>query len=273
MFAVAMSMLLMIACSKEVNEIETPENISGSQTINGISLIEYNSPFARGGSQSSLLAFTDLATFKSTIAQLETDFEAHDDAFIAQWPSLTADQLSDKEQVVGFDSYQPLKNFESLYLFSNSMRKDYEIAENNWLNNSDLIESNDPDKTFYELDVEEMTVLNDVGAVKIGTAIYKVFDGGYIEIPSGNTDFLNRVAYYDPITDGDIGDEDIIIYNNDNSNGNPPTSYCFYDGDNRSSWTTATRRKMKGTVKVVNNWLWGVKIKSKTKYYKKAGGI
>lgn len=276
-FAVAMSMILFIACSTE-DEVQIPEQIATSGTIE-IKLVEYSSSFAKGGGSNSFLAFNDMNAFKTTVTQLETDMETHDDAFINSWPNLTADELSDKEQVVGFDSYQPLKTFESLYSFNSSMRKDHEIAENDWLNKPDLIESNDPDKTYYELDAEQMTVLNNVGAVKIGNSIFKVFDGGVAEITDADIFTLNRVQYYDCLDFTTETAPNVVVYggcgNNGNTGGNnPPTgSSCFYDGVNRTNWGTATNRKMKGVVKVVNSPIWGVKIKSKTKYYKKSWGI
>ncbi|MCF6279183.1 MAG: hypothetical protein L3J14_02430 [Flavobacteriaceae bacterium] len=275
-FAVAMSMILLIACSTE-DEVQIQEQIAPSGTIE-IKMVEYSSPFAKGGGSSSFLAFNDMNAFRTTVAQLETDMETHDDAFINSWPNLTADQLSDKEQVVGFDSYQPLKNFETLYGFNSSMRKDYEIAENDWLNKSDLIESNDPDKTYYELDVEQMAVLNNVGAVKIGNSIFKVFKGGVAEITDGDIATLNVIGFDDCVGISQRQLANVVVYGGcggtGDGGGNPPAgASCFYDGVNRTNWGTATRRKMKGVVKVVNSPIWGVKIKSKTKYYKKSWGI
>ncbi len=282
-FAVAISMILFFSCTTEDDfqsqQIEAPTEGSSAS---GIQLLEYTNAYARGGGgSSSLLVFSDLATFTATVATLETNVEAHDDAFLALWPNKTADELHTKEQAIGFDTYKPLTDFETLYNFTNSMRKDHKVAEDDWLNKSNLIEANDPDKTFYELDKEEMTVLNNVGAVKIGNSIFKVFDGGVAEITDADLFTLNRVAYF--LCD-DFAREtatNVVVYGGCTSTGggntggghNPPTSSCFSIERDETSWNTATRRKMKGIVKAVYSPIWGVKLKSRTKYYKKAAGI
>ncbi|MDC9723865.1 MAG: hypothetical protein PSN34_13985 [Urechidicola sp.] len=187
-----------------------------------------------------------------------------------------------KEQAIGFDTYKPLTDFETLYNFTNSMRKDHKVAEDDWLNKPDLIEANDPDKFFYELDKEEMTVLNNIGAVKIGTSIFKVFDGGVAEITDGDIFTLNRIAYYLCEDFANETGSNVVIYGgctttggggNGGGGNNPPAASCFSDERDVTSWNTATRRKMKGIVKAVYHPLWGVKLKSRTKFYKKVGWV
>ncbi|PCI06883.1 MAG: hypothetical protein COB73_09230 [Flavobacteriaceae bacterium] len=284
-FAVAISMILFFSCTTEDDFISQNTEVPTEGSLaSGIQLLEYTNAYAKGGgATSSLLVFSDLATFTSTVTTLENNIEAYDDAFIAQYPNLDGDQLSDKEQTIGFDTYKPLKDFEATFKFSNSMRKDYKVAETNWLNKPDLIEADDPDKDFYELDEEEMTVLNNVGAVKIGNSIFKVFDGGVAEITDGDLFTLNRIAYFLCADFANETASNIVVYggcvyssggNTGGGNNPPPTNYCFSNGENRTSWNTATRHKLKGIVKVVDRpYLWGVKIKSVTKYYKKIAGV
>lgn len=277
-FTVILSMMLYVSCSTD-EQIESQEPVAITPIAEQISLLEYSNSTARGGGNSSMLVFNDIYAFRNTIAQLEQQVETNDDAFITRNSNLNADQLTEKERAIGFDMYKPLKDFVALYGFNNSMLKNYQIVESNWLNKPSLIESNDPDKEFYDLDEEEMAVLNNVGAVKIGNSIFKVFDGGVAEITDGDINTLNLIANYRCVELEQLRLDNLVVSGScggtSTGGGNTtPTSSCFYDGVTRSNWDTASKRKMKGVVKVVNSPdLWGVKIKSKTKFYKKVWSV
>ena len=88
------------------------------------------------------------------------------------------------------DEQQPLIDFENPVGFINSMRQAFVAAEAEWLNNEELDMATYP-KIMYPFTIEEMTLFNSAGEVKIGNAILSVSKDGYLWITDGNISTLN----------------------------------------------------------------------------------
>ncbi len=273
------------SCSSDFDEVDlSSSEPQGMSELEGIQVMEYtnSSPTSKGfgfgnnNSNVSFLSFPSHSVFKRTITFLAHKFEAHDDQFIANNSGLNNEQLSMKERQTGFDPYEPLKQFASSYNFNDSMLKEYIDAENNWLGKQVLDINQDPDNFFYNLDEEELAIVNRDGVVKIGNSIYKMFDGGYIEITDGS---LQTLAKFNELNNISPCDEQFSINESINVNivsgcggggiGGVDPNHCFLDGSERGHWVLANNRMIKGEVVLVYSpGLWGIKIKSKTKYFK-----
>ena len=238
-----------ISCSEKNEIITESEQVIPIIDIKGIKLITVEGLFGRS-SNGTMLGFNSLSEFQNTVAQIGLAIEATDDAFLSRNSGLTIDQLEAKEKLENFDMLRPARDFQLTLGFTNTYLDKYLLAEQNWLNNADLIEANDPDIVFNDLDEEELSVLNEYGAVQIGTDIYKVFQGGYAVIPNENYVVYERIRGYDEYNDfqGDggmlAGDFDLYSDNlGSGESGNNNSNSCFYQGVNRINWSVATKRK------------------------------
>jgi len=224
----------------------------------------------------SFLSFKDKATFDNTIDNLETSYNTYDDNFIASYPNLKGEALTDKEIEIGWDPYKPFKEFTKEYGLKRSLLDNYIKVEENWLNNEILVEANDPDIAFNDLEPEQLSVLNDDGVVKIGKEIFIQAQNGLITIPDGNIDtlfsFLDTLDFsgLDPIS---IDPNDLLGLGNLNfdwmPNNSDPVYSCAKAKTDREWWSYSSTRKLKGVVKSTYDFFGGTKIKSKTKYYRR----
>ncbi len=275
---------LFFSCDKENDTyIDEQNNI-----LKDIQLITYHGNNKSANTGYSMLYFKDMETFRQTIKNLEIEAEQHDDAYIAAYPNMSADELTLNESEVGYDYYEPFKNFEKQYNFNNSMFKGYQIALNNWLNTEDLKPEDDPDIAYLELEPEELVVLNDDGAVKIGDDIYFVYNGGEIIFNdisvkefSGVIDTISTNTGFDfsgfDFTGLDFSFDltwgDILGFSGtewaDYSDIWDPAETCFQDARTEDQWSVGSKKRLKGVVKAVDSQTFGKKIKAKSKYYKK----
>ncbi len=160
------------SCTSDIQDVDLSQSQQALVKQDGIQVMEYSST-SKGINNTTFLSFPNHDAFIATISSLEQQAVLHDDQFIAKYPNLNGDQLSDQELKVGFNPNEPLENFASNYGFKDSMLKDYTIAEKNWLGQPELDITKDPDQQFYNLDEEELAVLNKDGVVKIGNSIFK----------------------------------------------------------------------------------------------------
>lgn len=129
----------------------------------------------------TLLEFSSIEHYEATITSLETQMEQHEDAFLAAWSSLSDDDLNAKEDEIGFVDHQPLIDFENEYNIPSTLRQVFVAAEQQWLNNADLVVENSPSLT-YPFGMAELTLLNTDGMVKIGDNIIQLTKRGFVQI-------------------------------------------------------------------------------------------
>lgn len=165
--------IFMASCSKDKFAEQQPTNNQGE--IKLVTLTD--------GSKTSvtLLEFSSVEHYEATITSLETQMEQHEDAFLAAWSSLSDDALNAKEDEIGFVDHQPLIDFENEYNIPSTLRQVFVAAEQQWLNNVDLVVENSPSLT-YPFGMAELTLLNTDGMVKIGDNIIQLTKRGFVQI-------------------------------------------------------------------------------------------
>lgn len=139
-----------------------------------------------------MLEFESSQLFTQTLKILHNELEQNDSVFLSTYGSLNDSLLNAKEEEIGFDEWQPLNEFIDYYGFTNSMKLSFEQAELEWLDNIDLDTVNSPHEK-YNFGIEEMTLLNSVGEVKIGDSILKLTRNGFVYITDGDLITLIRV--------------------------------------------------------------------------------
>lgn len=261
--ALIVTNLFLVSCQKD---FETIENTTTTHDAN-IKVLHYTNANARGGT-TSILEFRNMDSFRATLAQLEYDVEKQDDDFIALYGHLDEEAINAKDAEIGFDDTKPLKDFEDSLGFT-SLLEDYQAVESIWLQQEELDEETAPEKQFYDLDEEELTLLNKDRAVKIGMSIFVEMHGGLVEITSGSFDTLGRIAYYDHVDDINANDYDDVNVDYDNDNSSPN---CAINKTKRKNWSYngQSNRRIRGVTKFISNSsLWGTKFKSKTRSMKR----
>ena len=254
--------LVFVSCQKD---FETIEHVATNDA--NIKVLHYTNANSRGG-DTSILEFRDMESFRATLTQLEQDVEKHDDDFIALYGYLDEEAINAKDEEIGFDDTKPLKDFENSLGFK-SLLEDYQAVERIWLHQEELDEETAPEKQFYDLDEEELTLLNKDRAVKIGNSIFVQMHGGIVEITSGSFETLGRIAYYDNVNDIIADDYDDVNVNYDNDNS---STSCHSNQVHRTNWTYngQSDRRIRGITKLYSmHTLWKTKIKCKTKSMKR----
>lgn len=259
--------ITLVSCNKN-NDAFNEENTFSD----GIKVITYNDPNGRSTS-TQMLSFPDIHTFRQTIENLETQMENHDNQFLGRWPNLDDDALALKEQEEGYEYYQPIYDFFNTYGYTKSLFNDYKTELDDWLNKPDLDSNNDPilNQDYYSLDESEMALLNPDGAVKIGGSIYKVLNGGEIEITDGDIDTYLDYAQYrvcDPVGGIPIKNNVKIGCTGGGGGGGTGNS-CFSNEVEVTWWNIASDKKLRGKINAVFSNIWGSKLKAKSRYYKK----
>jgi hypothetical protein len=143
--------------------------------------------------QCGMLSFNDQAHFQEVYDCLEAAYEAHLDAFEAQYGYLSEDDYNDTADQLGFVDEQPLIDFEVVLGFQ-SYRKVFDNLESQWLG-SGMDLGNDPDDSRCVDDPIHGALLNSSGALMVGNVIY----------------FLNDDCEWLYIQDGDCSDYNICI--------------------------------------------------------------
>ena len=144
-----------------------------------------------GSSDNKILAFSDWNAYDSTLTSLINLIDEREEEFLSSYGYMDDEELNDYEDSIGYDEYQPLKDFETTLSF-NSSRQDFEIAENEWLDNENLDTVNIPDNNFSGLDEEELTLLNKDKAVIVNDTFY-VFGNDSLYKFSEQDDYLEFV--------------------------------------------------------------------------------
>jgi len=138
-----------------------------------------------------MLEFPSIDYFENTVVTLKDKMSSHWDAFVKEYSYLDEEALNEMEKKIGFVDQQPLLDFENEFNFTNSMRQVFVVEEQKWLNNDELDSLTNPSK-IYVFDIEEMTLLNKDGEVKIGESILKMTKDGFLWIKDGDLSILDR---------------------------------------------------------------------------------
>jgi hypothetical protein len=247
--------LIFSSCNNEtIDTVEDTVVLNG----NGLTVINYRS--SNNGKKStsnsnkstftgtSIAVFSDELSYRSYNEALEIQVENWENAFLAQWGYLNEDDLNAKEEELNFDSERPLTEFEN-QIGLQSLRKQYLLAEETWLNNNVLDVTADPDNNpIYDFDESEMAVMNTLAEVQIGTTIIKKLTdkevnliNNQITIKNANSKnqktmlikedatLLIKESDYDALID--FNNDDYSVINNNNvsiTNSTTTTSFVKY---------------------------------------------
>ncbi len=294
---VVISASLLISCNKD--NVHLDEETS-TEIGNGLKLVNYTrsnktnttSKTSESFSGTTIAVFDDEQVYKNYITDLETQVENWDDAFIAEWGHLNDEDLNAKEEMLNFDSEKPLTDFENQFGII-SLRQKYLQEEENWLNNDFLNEATDPDaKPVYDFNDSEMTVLNSLAEVQIGSTIVKKLSAAEIDlinnsvartginvnnnlgqkvqlIEEGNSLIIEE-SDYDALIDFNNGDTSVLNNDNVSVSTTSTASGCDYGKTRRKYFNTASNKKIKAIIKVPQpKFGANGKVKTKIKSYKK----
>lgn len=190
------------SCSTDTERM-ADKNLYDSPTTKHIKLVSLKEDysFKSAGNADYILEFSSGAKYDSTIEELSTEMREWDNSFVAQYSDLSDEELNDKEHEIGFNQFQPLENFEQNFENFQSLRPDYIMAENEWLDNDSLDLENDPASDFYYLDYEELTLLNKDAAVIVDSSIIIFTEDGLIEIKNRDIETYNDYLVGEDISD------------------------------------------------------------------------
>ncbi len=184
------SMLFLISCQKNAEK-----QAAKDFTVTAI-------PKSGDGADSKILRFTSWEAYDNTLENLQNAVEDHETGFLDQYPdNITDEELDDIEDAVGHDENAPLREFEVTHGFT-SLLGGFLDAEEDWLNNDELDEENVPEDGFHGLSEEELTLVNEHGALIVGTTIYVFRNEALHEFP--NLDYNAYNAFVGGTSDPDV---------------------------------------------------------------------
>lgn len=272
--------LLFISCNEDTIEISRVDEVTDFPTE--FEVITYGTNNITGrGNGATIIAFSDQEAFDNLVILLENQVDTWDDIFVNQWDYLDDDALNDKEEELNFDSEKPLADFENQNGL-NSLRQKYLLAEDVWLDNEELDDILDPENNpLFSYDIITMSLLNELGEIKIGDTIYKQLNFDEIQaINSINSinDQIEKGAIME-IKDGDFqtlidfNSGDLTVVNNENVNVNSGNtqSDCKNYKIVRGSENYTSNKKVKLSIRYANYAVF-YKVKAKVRSYKKRRG-
>ena len=282
----------LISCNKDDTEVNEQTSV---EVRDGLKIVNYsrsNGSNTTGRTNSfsgtAIAVFNNEQSYNNYTEQLEAEVESWDDAFVTQWGHLNEDQLNEKEDELNFDSEKPLTDFENETGLV-SLRQKYLQEEDNWLSNEVLDIENHPDnKPVYDFDESEMTLLNHLAEVQIGTTIIKKLNQNQIEflnseatrqIMAGRDIPFNDVGPgdhivigeedYDALIDFNNGDYSIIYNDNVGISSGNATTTCSFRKFESEDFSISSDKFIMTKIKVRGPSLgWNGKIKAKIKSYK-----
>ena len=162
-----------------------------------------------------MLSFNTPNDLKSKLLEIETNNTIHINSFISSYENLSDDELDLKSEEVAFNDQQTYSDFEDLLEFSNSMRREFVLQEFQWLQFDSLDLSTHPLNNFT-FSYSEMTVLSDLGLIKVGASIVCATSNGYIEVLDGD---INKVESFLNGNTNIVNDPNVVDGLNKASNG------------------------------------------------------
>lgn len=179
--------MVVISCEKE----QLTESVSSVKQVNQVAKIGNATSLTDGVTvEDGLLRFQSEDHIKQTIDGLYELYLEHEDAFLAAHPNVQGDDLIQVEEEIGFNDYAPYEEFESSLSFSSLRSKINQEATAYY--ESGVDDDNNPENHFV-LEDAVRTVLNKFEEVKIGDAIYKFYQHGYIKIVDGDFSTLLQI--------------------------------------------------------------------------------
>jgi hypothetical protein len=137
--------------------------------------------------ENGMLKFVDMDHVRNTLDALETAFREHEDNFLAAHPQKSGEELMVIEETSGFNEYQTYENFESTLNFS-SLRAKIQSEYTEYMNME--IQPNEDPEDHYIFEASVQAIVNEFGELKVGNAIYKLYENGHIVITNGDYNTL-----------------------------------------------------------------------------------
>lgn len=168
--AACVIMLAMYSCKKEEfeNTSSTSSKSISLRQAQPHSIVEKTFTNSKGESE-TMLHFKNFQEYFETLDYLNEIYEAHDEDFVNQYPSLDDDELTEKEQEIGFNAYEPLLDFQANNRIDQTLLSDYISQENVWK------ATNAKGTPFFyntwNIDLDMLTLSNPNGAVSVGNNI------------------------------------------------------------------------------------------------------
>lgn len=207
-FTIMVTMISFISCQKE-SDFETLETDGIAEIKADIEVLYYTNSKAKNV---SILSFVNVEAFENEIKQLKQQKEEHESNFYNENKQLDIDAYNTKIETTSFDEYAPLKSFGTQYNHR-SLINTYIQAENEWLQQEELLDETDPENLFNDLDQYELSILNTDYAVKIGDVILVFVKGGTVEITDADLATINKITSYKNIHDIDVdGFKNVKLY-------------------------------------------------------------
>jgi hypothetical protein len=176
----ALSMTFLGSCKKDEFAPQKGINTFEYKVKSNIdySKIKVKTSTNRSSLVGGVLHFPDLETYFAVEAELERQVEELDDAFVETYNYMNDDEISDLQDSIGFDEFQPLYDFEENFPTFKSIRS--KIAEETLV--FDEIEDQDlnadPEDSFIIFSDVTRTLINETGDIAIGNKIYRINDDG-----------------------------------------------------------------------------------------------
>ena len=192
--------ILFAGCDKEITETASDNLISKTATYkpmqDELQSIYDNMPEHNWGNiqviGDGILKFECEDHFNRIYEWLRQDCETWDSLFLDNYNSLTEEEIEDLEEVLDYDEFQPLIEFEREFnVYGLMLRDQEELLFCNWLENGmDGIMPADP----IFIDVAEQTLYNRHREVCISDTIIQYrSDGSIILIPVSQLSNLNQI--------------------------------------------------------------------------------
>jgi len=184
----------MSSCKKDEISSEIEKPVEKPNYVQELPLnVKSTSPSLLANSitvENGLLVFENYEHLELVVEGLINLQENHLSSFNEAYPDLNNEQLDLKEEEIGFETYAPLIEFETLLNF-NSRRAHIESNIIQWLDQLEINLEDNPNRadTFSP---EFRTIMNLNGKVKIGTEIVDL-----LETRSSNSCWFYNKKYYD----------------------------------------------------------------------------
>lgn len=246
---------LLFSCSKIDTELESNSPLLQQRSHQLPTITKIN----------GILAFEDSVDVMEAVLYLEEKWEYHNDTFSNNYPELTIDQLDSLDEALSFNEDLPLIQFESLMSF-NSLRDSLETETDAWLDNTELVDSTNPDN-HHIADPFLQTLLTPFCEIIIDSSIFTLHqDGSYTEVYSLNFDVQDSVkqGIFDPEQSPNGR-----LEKRDNNSSPPPYDCCkrlFDDKGYEKNYNG--NRRIKGLLDL-RRFPWTSSIVARTISYKK----
>ena len=242
-----------VSCRKNVIESNENDIVKVKSLVDG-----YN-----------ILSFSTMEEFKKTLIVLNDKLEEYDDEFLKQHKDLSYDGLFNLEELIGYNEFRPLEEYEeklNFYSLRKKLQEDLILFEDG--NN---LSTKDP---FFDIIYDEtlQTLLNDKREVIIDDTIYKLnIDGSYFIIDTVDFDLLSSIEYsnnyhFETLNDHVVFKGGTNVNNGNNSSSSTTSCDCGRNHDNNTK--TVGNYKMKWKMKLYN-YPWAGGFKMKVKGFKK----